>query len=197
MAQRDFGGSSLQALNGLICQLQQPSRTVALRIQGFPGGVGCWCPGRAAVRALLDHDRGWLGGIRLQGGQFHYFFGTNVEDTDIWVVSDTVDMQGGATGFGRDVHFWGGHWESSGIHTARTQSITGLAAVSAGTFTLTFGGDTTAAIAFDATDATIQTALEALPDIDPGDVTVSEVGRTALRMAATCAVISQANTCTR
>ena len=38
-----------------------------------------------------------------------------------------------------------------------------------GTFTLTFEGDTTAAIPFDATAAQVQAALEALPNIGPGN----------------------------
>lgn len=42
-----------------------------------------------------------------------------------------------------------------------------------GTFTLTFDGQTTAGIAYDATAAAVQTALEALSNIAPGDVTVS------------------------
>lgn len=45
-----------------------------------------------------------------------------------------------------------------------------LGAASAGTFTITFDGETTDAIAFDATAATVQTALEGLSNINPGDV---------------------------
>lgn len=41
-----------------------------------------------------------------------------------------------------------------------------------GTFTLTYSGQTTSAIAYDATAATIQTALENLSTIDPGEVCV-------------------------
>jgi PKD repeat protein/glucose/arabinose dehydrogenase len=42
-----------------------------------------------------------------------------------------------------------------------------------GTFTLTFGGQQTAAIAYNATAATIQSALEALDNIQPGDIAVT------------------------
>jgi len=52
------------------------------------------------------------------------------------------------------------------------QSIT-TAGSSAGTFTLTFNGQTTGAIAFDAANTVIQTALEALSNINVGDVTVA------------------------
>lgn len=42
-----------------------------------------------------------------------------------------------------------------------------------GTFTLTFSGQTTAAIAFNATAGAVQSALEALSNIAPGDITVT------------------------
>lgn len=45
-----------------------------------------------------------------------------------------------------------------------------LGGASAGTFTITFDGETTEAISFDATAATVQTALEGLSNINPGDV---------------------------
>lgn len=53
----------------------------------------------------------------------------------------------------------------------QTIAITG--SPTGGTFTLTFSGQTTAAIAYNATAAQVQTALEALSNIDPGDVAVS------------------------
>lgn len=42
-----------------------------------------------------------------------------------------------------------------------------------GTFTLTFDGETTTSIAYDATPAAVQSALEGLANIDPGDVIVT------------------------
>ena len=42
-----------------------------------------------------------------------------------------------------------------------------------GTFTLTFDGETTSALAFDASAATVKTALDGLSNINPGDVTVA------------------------
>jgi hypothetical protein len=53
----------------------------------------------------------------------------------------------------------------------QTATITGVP--TGGTFTLTFGGETTAGIAFNATAAAIQAALEALPSLSAGDVTVT------------------------
>lgn len=48
-----------------------------------------------------------------------------------------------------------------------------LGAATAGTVTINFDGEVTAAIAFDATAAAVQTALELLDNINPGDVVVS------------------------
>lgn len=53
----------------------------------------------------------------------------------------------------------------------QTVAITG--GPTGGTFTLTFDGQTTAAIAFDATAAAVQTALEALSNVDVGEVSAS------------------------
>jgi hypothetical protein len=51
------------------------------------------------------------------------------------------------------------------------QTITITGAPTGGTFTLTWDGETTAAIAYNASAATVQAALEALSNINPGDVT--------------------------
>lgn len=48
-----------------------------------------------------------------------------------------------------------------------------LGAASAGTFTISFDGETTGAIAYNAVAATVKTALEALSNINPGDITVT------------------------
>lgn len=53
------------------------------------------------------------------------------------------------------------------------QNVTIGGAPTGGTFTLTFDGQTTGTIAFNATGATVQTALEALTNIAPGDATVT------------------------
>lgn len=53
------------------------------------------------------------------------------------------------------------------------QTVTITGAPTGGTFTLTFSGQTTAAIAFNATAAAVQTALEALSNIAVGEVVVT------------------------
>jgi hypothetical protein len=53
------------------------------------------------------------------------------------------------------------------------QKITLTGSPTGGSFTLTYGGKTTAAIAYNATAATVQTALQALTTIGTGNVTVT------------------------
>lgn len=56
--------------------------------------------------------------------------------------------------------------------TSEVQTLTPTT-VTAGTFTLAFNGQTTAPIAFNATNPQIQAALEALNNIAPGDIVVA------------------------
>lgn len=56
--------------------------------------------------------------------------------------------------------------------TAEVQTVTITGTPTGGTFTLTFSGQTTAGIAYNAAAAAVQSALEALSNLAPGDVTV-------------------------
>lgn len=56
--------------------------------------------------------------------------------------------------------------------TSEVQTVTDTSAT-AGTFTLTFDGQTTSAIAYNATAAAVQSALEGLSNLNVGDVTVA------------------------
>jgi len=60
---------------------------------------------------------------------------------------------------------------AGGTNEVQRATITGVP--TGGTFTLTYSGATTAAIAYNATSSAVQTALEALSNIAPGDVVVS------------------------
>jgi hypothetical protein len=62
----------------------------------------------------------------------------------------------------------GGVPGASGTNEVQTVTITG--GPTGGSFTLTFGGQTTAAIAYNATAAAVQSALEALSSIGAGNV---------------------------
>ena len=55
---------------------------------------------------------------------------------------------------------------------AEEQTLTKTTLASSGTFTLTYEGQTTAAIAYNASTTSIQDALEALSNVNPNDITV-------------------------
>ncbi len=57
--------------------------------------------------------------------------------------------------------------------TVNEQQQVSTGGATGGTFTLTFSGQTTTALAYNATAAQVQAALEALSNIAPGDVYVS------------------------
>lgn len=57
--------------------------------------------------------------------------------------------------------------------TSEVQTVTITGNPLGGTFTLTFDGETTAPIAFDATNTAVDSALEALSNLLPGDVAVT------------------------
>jgi hypothetical protein len=59
----------------------------------------------------------------------------------------------------------------TGVNEVQTITITGTP--TGGTFSLTFGGQTTPALAYNATSAAVQTALQALSSIGAGNATVS------------------------
>jgi flagellar hook protein FlgE len=59
---------------------------------------------------------------------------------------------------------------------AELQTLTTDALATAGTFTLTYNGETTGNIQWDATTGNIQTALEALSGVSAGDITVGGTG---------------------
>jgi hypothetical protein len=63
-------------------------------------------------------------------------------------------------------------WQAWAAPTNEVQTI-GLGSASAGTFSITFAGQTTAAIAYSASAATVQAALLLLDAFDTGDVVVT------------------------
>lgn len=69
------------------------------------------------------------------------------------------------------LHFGGNEVIDVGVN--EVQTLTEGTAMTAGTYTLLFQGQTTSAIAYNATAATIQTALENVPAIGPGNVLVT------------------------
>ncbi|MFE1452000.1 hypothetical protein [Streptomyces olivaceoviridis] len=66
-----------------------------------------------------------------------------------------------------------GLYEPYAAVTNEVQTATITGGPTGGTFTLTFNGQTTSAIAYNATAAQVQTALEALSNVNPGDIKVT------------------------
>lgn len=60
--------------------------------------------------------------------------------------------------------------------TAEVQTVTITGGPTGGTFTLTYAGQTTAGIAYNANAAAVQSALEALSNVTPGDLVVTGTG---------------------
>jgi len=80
-----------------------------------------------------------------------------------------VDYGAAGTDYYSDVN--GFITANQATHTTQTATVTGGA--TGGTFTLTYGGQTTVPLAFNATAVAVQTALQALSSIGSGNVTVS------------------------
>lgn len=120
---------------------------------------------------LLVEDRSWLGdvdgtqatrSITLRTAAFtkatHYPDGV--------LKSGTVIAQYAAGAYS-------GLWGPYAGTATEVQTATVTGGPTGGTFTLTFNGETTAGIAFNATAAAVQAALVALPSVASGDVTVT------------------------
>jgi hypothetical protein len=120
------------------------------------------------TEAFQQEDQSWLG---------------SAHGTDA-TVSITLDT----SAFTANTHYPNGYFISgiplgkiaaSGLYgpyagspsEVQTATITGTP--TGGTFTLTYDGATTSAIAYNATAATVQTALEALSTVRPGELSVS------------------------
>jgi hypothetical protein len=105
----------------------------------------------------------------------HYGFSDSTDVVTGWIFN-TLEISGGRSdgfdvsgeGFGKAATAG----SAMGGVTNEVQTLTGTA-LSAGSFTLTFNGEETATITYNATAGAIQTALEALPSIEPGDIVVA------------------------
>jgi PKD repeat protein/type 1 glutamine amidotransferase len=82
----------------------------------------------------------------------------------LWMVTGDDTPSGGGNSGGFSPH---NDQKTDEIQTVRVNNATG------GTFTLTFDGQTTAPIAYDANAAAVRTALEGLSIVAPGDVSVT------------------------
>lgn len=127
-----------------------------LSIQETPGGAARdygWLAGDGS--AFETAQSGTLDVSTLTSGT-HYDADTKVVPSGLAVSKDAV------TGMFKPF---------AGVTEVQTVTITGVP--TGGTFTLTFDGETTAAIAYNAAASAVQAALEALSNVSAGDVTVT------------------------
>lgn len=120
-------------------------------------------------------------GSAVRAGRFSY--GT-VNELGLSFSRESVDVSGSILGqqYTDDVH----------LSTNATYTLTAAASPpTAGTFTLTYSGQTTAGIAFDATPAAVELAIEALSTVGTGNV---EVTATVAEGAGTLAVAANVYT---
>ena len=103
---------------------------------------------------------------------------------NLWLVTGDDTPAGGGNSGG-----WG---PFNDLKTDDSQTVRTLNAT-AGTFTLTFGGQTTAPIAWNATPAAIQAALEALSNIERGDVKVATQQGNGVQLATTNTSVNVGN----
>lgn len=93
-------------------------------------------------------------------------FGTALAATDVsQITADASSLTGGAVNVSTV--------QDSAAAVNEIETVTLDSGPTGGTFTLTFNGETTAGIAYDASAATVQAALEALATPVPGDFSVS------------------------
>jgi hypothetical protein len=121
--------------------------------------------------SLLVEDRSWLG------------------DVDGTQATRSITLR--AAAFTKNTHYpngvlksgtvlarytsgaYAGLWGPYAGQASEGQTVTITGTPTGGTFTLTYSGETTAGIAYNAAAAAVQSALEALPSISAGDVTVT------------------------
>lgn len=115
----------------------------------------------------LPEDRSWLGSA-------HGTTATRTITLDVTAFTAGTHYPNGYIPSGMVLsELAGGLFGPYSGRVAEVQTATITGAPTGGTFTLTVEGSTTGGIAFNASAAVVQAALEALPGVDPGDITVT------------------------
>jgi hypothetical protein len=115
----------------------------------------------------LPEDRSWLGSA-------HGTTATRTITLDITAFTSGTHYPNGYIPSGLVLaQLASGLWGPYSGRVAEVQTVTVTGAPTGGTFTLTYEGQTTGGIAFNAAATAVQTALEALAAVEPGDITVT------------------------
>jgi hypothetical protein len=117
----------------------------------------------------LPEDRSWLGSA-------HGTTATRTITLDVSAFTAGTHYPNGYIPSGMVLAHLGGElYGPYAGRVAEVQTVTVTGAPTGGTFTLTVEGATTGGIAFNASAAAVQAALEALGTVSPGDITVTGV----------------------
>ena len=126
-----------------------------------------------------DGTNNWakLGTAGFTGPRRIVKYTVTVNDQGFWQYGKTFyqENSGPNTEEGTVATYYRGYFKSQdliGTNEVQTETVT----ATGGTRTLSFAGQVTTALAYNANAATIQAALEALSNVDPGDVAVSGTG---------------------
>lgn len=130
----------------------------------FGGG---YSPGLRRSSLDIDPSVDWLASEHYQVKRA----GATIDYTTVPADSDGRRIIKGGTALGKITAT--GKYGPYLAQTNEVQTVTVTGTPTSGTYTLTFSGQTTAGIPFNATAAQVQTALEALSNIEVGDVTVT------------------------
>lgn len=93
-----------------------------------------------------------------------------------WLVDADLEVQAGYISFPLIANMTNRPVDNIGGGAAANEVQTLTITATGGTYTLTFNGQTTTAIAWNATAAAVQTALEALSNVAAGDIVVTTAG---------------------
>ena len=120
---------------------------------------------QTALEGLVNIGAGQVSVAGSAGGPWTVTFTGTLAGTNVVEMTGTdVDMPGGSVSVATTV---------PGVVAVDEVQLVTLATATGGTFTLTFGGDTTSALAFNASSATVDAALEALTSIGAGNIAVT------------------------
>lgn len=146
--------------------------TFTLTFGGYTTGAIAYNASAAVVEAALEAlNSTGLGTCTVTGSspKWTVTFTGNLAAQDVGMISGNgSSLTGGQTD---DVNVTETTAGVDGVN--EVQAITKNGTVTSGTFTITFGGDTTPAIAYDATAAVIELNLETLDSIPQGECTVA------------------------
>lgn len=160
-----FGGYTTSSLTLTVSGFTVTSPTAAA-VQTALEGLASIGSGNVAVTALQTSTSGPDGTSR---GLFKVTFQGALAGTPVGLITGTGTVPAGQEANQFDIHV--ATLKNGVAGTNEVQTVTLSGSPSAGTFTLSYGTQTTGPIAYNATAADVDTALEALSNIPAGGVT--------------------------